>query len=312
MLLLWCLALYEGYVKGPHLLQALNPKIEPPKDSQSYVAIEQYAKHLMQFARETNPFSTVIVIRGLGDPAKTVDDSSAVERFSRLLNSTFRCQLDSILHKHCDTKTPWRWTVHEYEGYFLEQNEKVRELRKGLYVNPEGTATQIIMKHEAKFLGESDLSLFYQDLSDFVDQQLYLEGYSVTFVSEPQLLNIAKEQANYDFEHADMIGIPFAWIILYWYCGLPALLVLVTLPTSILFSFAVNDHFIPGELPQFAPSLIVSIGVALNIDYALFILVRYTDELRKQPRGTHSPNTALDNALNTAGRTVAVSGQSCL
>ena len=309
ILLLWTLALFDGYSNGPHLLSSLNPSIDAPKHSPSQVAVDEYARHFPHFSFDSCPFATVIVVQSRKNVARSVLDP-AVERLSLALNNTFRCEAEGSdgQRKRCPEGKPWLRFVRRYEGYFLEEEEGVRAARKALFVNSGGTATQIIMRHEMQVLPESDLNFLYQDLEEFIAGRKDLAPFTVNYVGEFQLLNIAKDQAIYDFEHADMIGIPFAWVILYWYCGLPAVLVLITLPTSILFSFAMNDHYIPGKLPQFAPSLIVSIGVALNIDYALFILVRYTDELRKRVRTGEGPNVALDNALNTAGRTVGVSG----
>ena len=65
------------------------------------------------------------------------------------------------------------------------------------------------------------------------------------------------------------------------------------------------SHYFDGiQYPDFTPSVIVSIGVAMSIDYALFMMTRWLSEMEKG----RTPDEAMLKALSTAGRTVAVSG----
>src|SRR4029450_4565413 len=50
--------------------------------------------------------------------------------------------------------------------------------------------------------------------------------------------------------------------------------------------------------------MLTFIGVGLAIDYGLFMVSRFREEIRKQP----DTETALARTMATAGRTVAVSG----
>ncbi len=58
------------------------------------------------------------------------------------------------------------------------------------------------------------------------------------------------------------------------------------------------------SMPEFAPTLAVMIGLGVGIDYALFIVTRYREELH---RG-HGHSNAAGIALDTAGRAVLFAG----
>lgn len=52
-----------------------------------------------------------------------------------------------------------------------------------------------------------------------------------------------------------------------------------------------------------APNLMMSVSIAMSVDYSLFLLSRYREEMKLGV----PPRTAIPIVLNTAGRTVAVS-----
>jgi RND superfamily putative drug exporter len=56
--------------------------------------------------------------------------------------------------------------------------------------------------------------------------------------------------------------------------------------------------------PDFAPQVAAMIGIGVGIDYALFIVTRYRNSLRR----TSIPETAVIEAMNTSGRAVVFAG----
>merc|ERR1719162_2944092 len=57
-----------------------------------------------------------------------------------------------------------------------------------------------------------------------------------------------------------------------------------------------------------APALMIAIALAMSIDYSLFLLTRFNDEVDSGRR----PVDAVDIALRTSGRIVLVSGVTLL
>jgi trehalose monomycolate/heme transporter len=62
------------------------------------------------------------------------------------------------------------------------------------------------------------------------------------------------------------------------------------------------------DVSVFAINLVTMLGLGLAIDYALFIVSRFREELAAQPAGRRGVEDALVRTVATAGRTVAFSG----
>jgi RND superfamily putative drug exporter len=62
------------------------------------------------------------------------------------------------------------------------------------------------------------------------------------------------------------------------------------------------------DVSVFAINLVTMLGLGLAIDYALFIVSRFREELATQPTGRQGVEAALVRTVATAGRTVAFSG----
>lgn len=59
------------------------------------------------------------------------------------------------------------------------------------------------------------------------------------------------------------------------------------------------------QIVSFTPSLMMALILAMSVDYSLFLLTRYREELYD-----HGPDNdaAVRAMLNTAGHTIAISG----
>jgi putative drug exporter of the RND superfamily len=113
--------------------------------------------------------------------------------------------------------------------------------------------------------------------------------------------------AEFEPPEAELIGLAFAIVILIvsfgsvLAMGLPIGIALfgVGVGTSLV---ALFSNFV--GVPDFATTLGAMLGIAVGIDYALFIVTRFRDEMR---RG-RSPEEATVVALDTAGRAVVFAG----
>jgi len=130
---------------------------------------------------------------------------------------------------------------------------------------------------------------------------------------EPQLnLDMIKVE-DADIAKADAIGIPVALIVLLVVfgslvaAGLPFLLAL----SSLAFTFGVFgalSFLFGGGYNSFLESATLMIGLGIGIDYALFIVTRFREELPKSV----APLEAAAKTTATAGRTVLVSGSTVI
>jgi uncharacterized membrane protein YdfJ with MMPL/SSD domain len=106
---------------------------------------------------------------------------------------------------------------------------------------------------------------------------------------------------------ADGIGVGAAMIVLliafgsFLAMGLPVATALFGIGTG-LSLIALLGHIFPA--PSFSPIIASMIGLGIGVDYALFIVTRFRDELRTSA----DPETATVITMRTAGRSVLIAG----
>src|SRR4051794_14593254 len=108
-----------------------------------------------------------------------------------------------------------------------------------------------------------------------------------------------------DLARAETLAFPILFLLsLLFFRGRAAVLPLVVGITTVIGTFlvltGVNQVY---ALSIFALNLVIGLGLGLAIDYTLFLVTRYREELARQGPGT----AAIRTTMNTAGRTVAFS-----
>ncbi|HEX8119624.1 MAG TPA: MMPL family transporter [Solirubrobacteraceae bacterium] len=112
------------------------------------------------------------------------------------------------------------------------------------------------------------------------------------------------DQVQSDLQRAEMIAFPFLFLLSLWvFRGLVAALLPLFVGVLTIFGTFLALRAINGglTLSVFALNLAIAMGLGLAIDYSLFVVSRYREELA---RGTPDP---LHRTLATAGRTVLFS-----
>lgn len=113
-------------------------------------------------------------------------------------------------------------------------------------------------------------------------------------------------QTEADLLKAELIAVPITLLLLLWIFGG---LVAASLPIAVgVFSIMCTSGFLRfvaerSEVSIFALNLTTMMGLGLAIDYCLFVVGRYREELAK----TNDPLEAARTTMLTAGRTVAFS-----
>jgi uncharacterized membrane protein YdfJ with MMPL/SSD domain len=109
-----------------------------------------------------------------------------------------------------------------------------------------------------------------------------------------------------DLARAEMLAFPILFLLSFWFFRslVAALLPLLVGGVSIMLTLLGLRIAAEGiDISVFALNLVTGLGLGLAIDYSLFIVSRYREELAE-----HGPGAiALRNTLNTAGRTVLFS-----
>jgi len=144
------------------------------------------------------------------------------------------------------------------------------------------------------------------DAERLADQVRPVDGAVPAITGVPQIYHEYNERIEEDLVRAELISLPIALIILLAVfgtlvaAGLPLLIAGLALPST----FAVIS-LLAGvtEMSIFVTNLASMIGLALAIDYSLFMVSRFREELRH-----HSVEIAVERMMGTVGKAVLVSG----
>ncbi|MBC7300650.1 MAG: MMPL family transporter, partial [Nocardia sp.] len=141
------------------------------------------------------------------------------------------------------------------------------------------------------------------------------DGVTVDLTGETPLNKALADVEREDQTRAEIIGLTLAALLLVW--GLRSLLASALAVGSAVFGVALSSCAIAVVsdsvgMSQFALVVATIIGLGVGIDYALFIISRFREELaeRTDDAAGHPATvmTALTRALQTSGHTVIISG----
>ncbi|HEX7068365.1 MAG TPA: MMPL family transporter [Candidatus Limnocylindria bacterium] len=132
------------------------------------------------------------------------------------------------------------------------------------------------------------------------------DGADMLVTGIPQLYHEFNGEIEEDLVQAELISLPIALVILLAVFGtlvgavLPLVIAALALPSA----FAIVN-LLAGvtDVSVFVTNLASMIGLALAIDYSLFMVSRYREELRH-----HSVEIAIERMMGSVGKAVAVSG----
>jgi uncharacterized membrane protein YdfJ with MMPL/SSD domain len=120
------------------------------------------------------------------------------------------------------------------------------------------------------------------------------------------------DRVSADIARAESISLPILMVLLVIIFGsfAAASLPLAIGITAILGAFtALRAFAMITDVSIFAVNIVTITGLGLAIDYGLFVVSRFREEIRRQGgQGEDAVETALARTMATAGRTVAVSG----
>jgi RND superfamily putative drug exporter len=134
-----------------------------------------------------------------------------------------------------------------------------------------------------------------------------LVGPGVRFGGNDVAFSQINKSTSSDLQRAEMLAFPILLLLSFWvFRGLvAAALPLLVGGFAIVLTFLLLRLVDAGIAPLsiFAVNLVTGMGLGLGIDYSLFVLARYREELA----GGADSSAAIRNTLQTAGRTVLYS-----
>ncbi|WP_336031095.1 MMPL family transporter [Geodermatophilus sp. FMUSA9-8] len=140
-----------------------------------------------------------------------------------------------------------------------------------------------------------------------IEDDLAAPGLEVSVGGTATVERDINDRVSADIARAEMISLPVLAVLLVVVFGslAAASLPLAIGVTAILGAFtALRVVSLFTEVSVFAVNIVTILGLGLAIDYGLFVVSRFREEVRRQA----SVEEALARTMATAGRTVAVSG----
>jgi RND superfamily putative drug exporter len=132
-------------------------------------------------------------------------------------------------------------------------------------------------------------------------------GYTYQLTGYGPITKDSAEQSEKDLQKAELVSLPVVALVLILVfasivaAGMPLLVAGLAIPSSLALIYLVAQQV---EMSIFVLNIATMLGLALAIDYSLFIVSRFREELR---RG-RTVGEAVERAVATAGKAVAFSG----
>ena len=149
-------------------------------------------------------------------------------------------------------------------------------------------------------------------LSDQVNTHLDAKGLTTTVGGQWAVFHDVNHAVSKDIAHAELISMPIVIILCLAFFGsvTSALMPAFVGGVAIFGAFAlVRAITMVTNVSVFAINVITLIGMGLAIDYALFVVSRFREELAKAPGAEREDvDAAITETMATAGRTVLFSG----
>ncbi|KAJ9456507.1 Membrane protein YdfJ [Diplonema papillatum] len=240
--------------------------------------------------------------------AKTpILDDGSVKQFDEVLRAQLNASYSPVF-------------MPQYNSYWTMVNETHSEAQARKYfVSPNGLTTFIaitinVMSTDPKAMDCADA------VQDAVDAWSF-EGVEVTCLGLPSIVKTLIKSTEANMGTVDAVSIPLALVTLMWILKSARLLII---PLANMGLTAASSFGVMSVLAGFmsvntiAPSLMMTILVAMSIDYNLFLLTRYRQELLAVPDDVKiSPTGSSDlpqwrlcvisTVIDTAGQTITVS-----
>jgi uncharacterized membrane protein YdfJ with MMPL/SSD domain len=237
---------------------------------------------------------------GADDP-----DTEAVIAKEKLEGAGYRDAQAIILVQDADPTTPEGASRVAEVSKAATEVEGVRgasgflETRSKAFVSKDGQSTYVAVQFEAteddalQDTGEALVSEFEED------EDVLVGGNAVA----QQQIN---ENVESDLQRAELLAFPILFLLSLLFfrslvaAALPLLIGGLAIVSTFLLLTVASEL---GSISIFALNLVTGLGLGLAIDYSLFIVSRYREEIAKSGAGME----ALGRTMATAGRTVAYS-----
>ncbi|MCG3259754.1 MAG: MMPL family transporter [Candidatus Heimdallarchaeota archaeon] len=287
VLVIWVIIFAFGIWLGPKFLNETSTNFEAPANSPSVIAEKVFATEFPGYENET---SMIMLIRMVNDSESVVNNDT--ESFcSQVIDSISNSSFDHIVLSVLSYYSLVDAGFSQVADGFVSTEERSMLLTIDLIYNEENSSISAFVEYLREEVHKINTS------EDF---NVYLTGYLVMYLD----MQDATEE---DLLRMDLIVIPIALLVLAFVLRSLKLMILpiASMGISILASFLIMYPLaLIWDIFSFVPSIMMSLVIALSIDYSLFLLSRYREEIMKNK----SVSESVLLMSKHAGHTITVSG----
>ncbi|HEY2272776.1 MAG TPA: MMPL family transporter [Jatrophihabitantaceae bacterium] len=241
------------------------------------------------------------------------DPSSPSSQASDLLSKTFRAGAPNLLLEVTSPHGATSSAARAEGGHLAAVLEKAPNTTQvsSFWTAPKAQAAALVSKDGTSALVVARVagndSVAPKRVGDIAGPLVGMHnGVTVTAGGQGIVFNQVDDQTKRDLATAEAISIPLTVIALIWVFGsfIAALLPVVVGISSIIGTMAILRGLASlTDVSIYALNMTTAMGLALAIDYSLFIVSRYREEIRNGM----APDDAVRRTMQTAGRTVLFS-----
>ncbi len=286
VIVFWAILLGVSIYFGPKVFNTTDIFFEPPDSAESMIAQDILAQEFPSLANDT---SIIILVRTIENESVLTPE---IEGYGQTINSSFGDFEQPDYVKTCLSYYFFK-SLNQDE---LAANFVSEDLRTTMFVIMYNSADEELEKDFVDFI----TAIVHNNAPDENKYNVYMTGMPIVY---RDLFRSAAE----DMARMDAIVIPIALVVLAFVLKRMRLIIMPILAIAIstFVSFAIL-YALSFLLPivSFTPSIVMSLTIALAIDYALFLLTRYKEELEKGEESVVAVYTMSEHA----GHTILVSG----
>ncbi|MHA1685816.1 MAG: MMPL family transporter [Candidatus Heimdallarchaeaceae archaeon] len=285
IIIFWLVVAGFGIWLGPKFLDNTGTNFESPEDTESYVANKIFEEEFGSIANETN---VIVVIRNNEGSVLTAETEQYVTHLIQMLN-----------------ESEFADTIVGVEDYYTLIKSNLTEIALN-YVS-ENSQTMLMIIH----LNYTDIDRYYESITyirNLVKEENSLgDSYFVGVTGFSLLFQDMQKGTENDLKRMDSIVLPIALLVLAIILRsarllfIPLVVLGISIFTSFLIMYPIALNF---TVFAFVPSVMMSITIAVSIDYGLFLLTRYREEIFQGKTNDEAVKIMSQNA----GHTIMVSG----
>jgi uncharacterized membrane protein YdfJ with MMPL/SSD domain len=291
VILFWVLAVGGCVYPALQVFPATRIFFDPPEGSDTYIANQILSKYFPQYVKEA---VSVLLINTTAEPIAE----------SEYVRGIVEDVYDSLGKKGYGEDY-----VTGKVDYFTLNDAGLTGLANAT-INVSGPSQAMIVTIHIAEMYSTRASAFTTDLMDIVDDwnKKLKPGYSLYRTGSKVLFEDFVAYLLEELITTDSITATFALIVIVLFVGsVPLILLpLANLVTSIVVSMAVLYGLAQvWMVASFVPGILLSLTLAITIDYSFFLLVRYNREIAEAPT---EQRRAVLRTVGFAGQVISVSG----